>query len=134
MKYLKQLLVILCVSFAGELLYHFLPLPVPASIYGIVLMLAGLMSRIIPLESVKETGMFLIEIMPVMFISPAAGVIDIADQVRGRWLIYLVMIVVSTAVVMGVSGSVTQALERLSARSRKSSSQKQSEGGEPDAE
>lgn len=134
MKYLKQLLVILCVSFAGELLHHFLPLPVPASIYGIVLMLAGLMSRIIPLESVKETGMFLIEIMPVMFISPAAGVIDIADQVRGRWLIYLVMIVVSTAVVMGVSGSVTQALERLSARSRKSSSQKQSEGGEPDAE
>ena len=134
MKYLKQLLVILCVSFAGELLYHFLPLPVPASIYGIVLMLAGLMSRIIPLESVKETGMFLIEIMPVMFISPAAGVIDIADQIRGRWLIYLVMIVVSTAVVMGVSGSVTQALERLSARSRKSSSQKQSEGGEPDAE
>lgn len=134
MKYLKQLLVILCVSFAGELLYHFLPLPVPASIYGIVLMLAGLMSRIIPLESVKETGMFLIEIMPVMFISPAAGVIDIADQIRGRWLIYLVMIVVSTAVVMGVSGSVTQALERLSARSRKSSSQKQPEGGEPDAE
>lgn len=116
MKYLRQFLIILLVSFAGELLHHFLPFPVPASIYGIVLMLAGLMTGIIPLSSVKETGMFLVGIMPVMFIPASAGVLEITEQLRGKWLFYVLMVIVSTMIVMAVSGLVTQAVVRRSRR------------------
>ena len=73
MKYLKQFGIILVLSFIGELLNHVLPLPVPSSIYGIILMFICLKTGLIPLEEVDETGRFLIEIMPLMFIPAAVG-------------------------------------------------------------
>ena len=68
MKYLKQFLIILVISYAGELLKYVLPLPIPASIYGMVILLVGLLTGLIALDAVKDVGKFLIEIMPVMFI------------------------------------------------------------------
>ena len=59
MKYLKQFGIILVLSFIGELLNHVLPLPVPSSIYGIILMFICLKTGLIPLEEVDETGRFL---------------------------------------------------------------------------
>ena len=73
MKYLKQFLLILCITFAGELIKYLLPLPIPASIYGMIILFAGLMTGHIKLASVKEAGKFLIEIMPVMFIPAGVG-------------------------------------------------------------
>ena len=76
MLYLRQCCIILFVSFLGELLYVIIPLPIPASVYGLVLMLAALCTGIIRLNQVKETAGFLIEIMPVMFIPAAAGLLN----------------------------------------------------------
>ena len=73
MKYLKQFFIILAVSFAGEVLKYIIPLPIPASIYGLVIMLFLLGTKILSLECVRETGLFLVEIMPVMFIPAAVG-------------------------------------------------------------
>ena len=60
MKYLKQFLLILCITFVGELVKYVLPLPIPASIYGMVILFVGLMTGHIKLSSVKEAGKFLI--------------------------------------------------------------------------
>ena len=76
MKYLKQMLIIISVSLLGELLHEILPLPVPASIYGIVGMFALLYTGVLKVDQVKETSSFLIEIMPVMFIPAAVGLIS----------------------------------------------------------
>ena len=46
MKYVKQFGIILLISFAGEALNYLLPLPVPASIYGLVLMFLCLQLRV----------------------------------------------------------------------------------------
>lgn len=73
MKYFRQFFLILAISFAGEILHMVLPLPVPASIYGLVLMLLALVTGIIKIEQVKDTAIFLIEIMPVMFIPAGVG-------------------------------------------------------------
>lgn len=59
MKHVRQFAIILVISFLGEILKAVLPLPIPASIYGLVLMLAALMLKIIPLEAVKDAGKFL---------------------------------------------------------------------------
>ena len=58
MKYVQQFGIILAVTFAGEILKAFLPLPIPSSIYGLLLMLGLLITKIIPLEKVKEAGNF----------------------------------------------------------------------------
>ena len=76
MKYFRQFFLILAISFAGEILHMVLPLPVPASIYGLVLMLLALVTGIVKIEQVKDTAVFLIEIMPVMFIPAGAGLVE----------------------------------------------------------
>ena len=108
MKYVKQFAMILLVSFAGELLNYLLPLPVPASIYGLVLMLVCLLTGIIKLDAVRDTACFLIEIMPIMFIPPAVGLMASWSVIKENLLAYLVIAVVTTVAVMAVSGLVTQ--------------------------
>ena len=107
MKYLKQFLIIILVSCIGEVLNHYIPLPIPASIYGLVLMLALLILKILPLEAVKETAEFLIDIMPVMFIPAAVGLIALGDQLKDMLLPFCVITVVSTLLVMIVTGKVS---------------------------
>lgn len=113
MRYIKQLGIILFISFIGEILGTVIPLPVPASIYGLVLMFLCLQLKLIPVGSVKETGEFLIEIMPLMFIPAAVGLLKSWDILRPVWLPVLSITVVSTIAVMAVAGLVTQAVIRL---------------------
>lgn len=108
MKYIRQFLIILAVTFLGEALSLLIPLPIPGGIYGLILMFAGLVTKIIPHEKVRDTGHFLVEIMPVMFIPPAVGLIDSWGIIRSSWLQYLVIIVVTTVLVMAAAGRVTQ--------------------------
>lgn len=112
MKYIRQFLWILLFSFAGELLKFVIPLPVPASIYGLLLLFLALVTGILRLESVKETSKFLIEIMPLMFIPAAVGLLESWEALSGILIQVLTATVVSTVLVMGVSGMVTQALIR----------------------
>lgn len=112
MKYIKQLAVILSVSFAGELIHYFVPLPIPASIYGLLLMFALLACRVIKVEDVKETAGFLVGVMPLMFIPAAVGLVNSFDMIRPRILQYAAITVVVLAVVMTVSGRVAQAVIR----------------------
>ena len=108
MKWMKQFGIILLVSFVGEVLEKWIPLPIPASIYGIILLFLCLKLRIISHESVHETGKFLIEIMPLMFIPAGVGLIDSWGELRPILLPVIVLLLVSTVLVMGVSGQVTQ--------------------------
>ncbi len=108
MKYLKQFLIILAISFTGEALHHFLTLPVPGSIYGILILFTALLTGILKTDQIKDTSSFLIEIMPAMFIPAAVGLIDVWELLADKWLQYLLIIILSTILVMTVSGLVTQ--------------------------
>lgn len=113
MKYLKQFGIILLISFIGEILHFMIPLPVPASIYGIVLMLISLKFHFIKLGDVKETSKFLIEIMPVMFIPAAVGLIEVWNVMKASCIQYVAIVVISTIVVMVIAGWVTQIILRI---------------------
>lgn len=112
MKFLVQFLIIIAFSFAGELLHFCLPLPIPASIYGIVLLFLALELKLIKVRDIRETSSFLIAIMPVMFIPAAVGLMDSWHAIAGMWLKYIIVTVVSTFVVMAVAGWLTQAIIR----------------------
>lgn len=116
MKYLKQFLIILTISFAGEALKLLLPLPVPASIYGMVILFTGLMTGLIPLHSVKETGKFLIEIMPVMFIPAGVGLMSSWSVLKPLLVPVSIITIVSLLTVMIVGGHCTQLVIRHSER------------------
>ncbi|MGN1215252.1 MAG: CidA/LrgA family protein [Candidatus Cryptobacteroides sp.] len=112
MKYVLQFLIIMAFSFLGELLHHFIPLPVPASIYGIVLLFLALELKVLKVSDIKETSSFLIAIMPIMFLPPAVGVLESLEMLRTSLFPFIAVTFVSTVVVMAVSGRVTQRIIR----------------------
>ena len=107
MKYLKQFLIIILVSCIGEILNHYIPLPIPASIYGLVLMLGLLLFKIIPVNAVKDAAEFLINIMPVMFIPAGVGLIVHWEQLKPMLIPTCIIIVVTTILVMITTGKVS---------------------------
>lgn len=110
MKVLKQFGIILLITFAGEVLKTLLPFPIPASIYGMVILLFALVSGVLKLESVKLAGDFLIEIMPILFVPAAVGLLDSWGQLKPIVIPVAVITVVITVLVMAVTGRVTQAI------------------------
>ena len=110
MKFLKQFSIILFISFLGEILHTLIPLPVPASVYGLVLMLAALVTGILKLGQVRETAAFLIEIMPVMFIPAGVGLMESWSSLQSVWLPVILITILTTVLVMAVTGKVTQAM------------------------
>lgn len=109
MKYLKQFAVILSVTCIGEIMHYFIPLPIPGSVYGLVLLFLALIKGWIKVEAVRETGLFLIEIMPLMFIPAAAGIVVSWGHVRTMLVPACVVTVASTFIVMVIAGKVTDA-------------------------
>ena len=123
MKYLRQFCIILLLSFLGEGLHIILPLPVPASVYGRVLMLAALQTGILKTRQVRETAGFLIEIMPVMFIPAAAGLLNSWGVLKPVFVPVAVITAVTTVFVMAVTGLVTQGIIRKGKKKNESISE-----------
>ena len=111
MKYICQLGIILGVSFAGEALARVLPLPIPASVWGLVVMLALLILRVIKPEHIRDTAEYLISIMPLLFVPPTVGLMQSWGLLRDNWLSFLIAVTVITAIVMAVTGLVAQRVE-----------------------
>lgn len=112
-KYIKQFAIIMLVTFLGEILSKIIPLPIPASIWGLVLMLVSLTLKIIPLDAVKETAKFLVSLMQIMFIPAAVGLITELDSLKNALIPILISIVVITPIVFFVSGKVTDTVIKI---------------------
>ena len=110
MKYVFQFARIMGFCLAGELLHAILPLPIPAGIYGLVLLAAALLTGIVKLEQVKQTGDFLSSLFPLLFIPTVAGVMEQWELIAGNLLPILIALIPVTWAVMAVAGKVTQAI------------------------
>ena len=108
MKYVFQFARIMGFCLAGELLHAVLPLPIPAGIYGLVLLAAALLTGLVKLEQVKQTGDFLSSLFPLLIIPTGAGVMEAGDLIAGNLVPILIALVPVTWAVMAVAGSVTQ--------------------------
>ena len=112
MKFIQQLSIILFISFLGEGLNFLLPFPIPASVYGLVLMLAALKFHMIRLEQVQDTSRFLIEIMPIMFIPAGVGLLNSWSALQPILLPVTVITIITTIIVMVVTGKTTEFMIR----------------------
>ncbi len=110
MKYLKQFAIIIVITFMGEALNQIIPLPIPASIYGLIIMLIALSTKLLPLDKVKDVGKMLIQTMPIMFIPAGVGLITAWDKLSPIILPVVVITFISTIVVLIVSGKFTETI------------------------
>lgn len=110
MKYLSQFLIILGFTLTGEALQRIIPLPIPASVYGLALLFASLCLKVVKVDQVKQTGTFLTSILPILFVSPAVGIVDDWSLIRNDLLPILLLLIGSTIVTFGISGQLAQRL------------------------
>ena len=108
MKYVFQLARIVGFCLLGEVLAALLPLPLPASVYGLLLMAAALKLGVLKLDQVRETGLFLTGIFPLLFVPAASGVLELGSELLEVLLPLVIAIVPVTALVMAVTGMVAQ--------------------------
>lgn len=108
MKYLKQVLIILAFTALGELLSYLIPFPIPAAIYGIVLLLIALSTGLLKTEQVKDASGFFISIMPVLYVPACVRILEYWGVISKNITAILAVTVVSTFLVFAVSALVTQ--------------------------
>ncbi len=125
-KYIKQICIILVICLIAEAMEYLIPLPIAASMYGLVLMLIALTTKIIPLKEVENVSDFLTENLSIMFIPPTVGIMASVEEIKQMFVPLVVISVVSTLLIMTVTGRVAQAIIR---RKGKQSESKQSVEG-----
>ena len=119
MKYVKQFMIILCICFVGEFIKQLIPFPIPASIYGLLILLALLCLKIIKVSQVKEVSIFLIEAMTLMFIPPSIGIMVSWEKMKGAFVPILLITCISTILIMGFTASIAQFLIRIFSKQSK---------------
>ena len=122
MKYLSQFLRITAFTLVGEVLQRLIPLPVPASVYGLVLLFAALCAGVVKLEQVKDAAGFLISILPILFVPTAVGILENWAMIRSDVIPIFLLALLSTVVTFGIAGRITQSLRKKEKKSNEASS------------
>lgn len=112
MKYVRQILIILAFSLAGELLAAAIPLPIPAAIYGFALLFIALCTGLLKEKAISEAANFLISVMGLLFVAPAVNIMAYYEIIAPALVPVCVIVMSSTFVVFAAAGLVTQWLCR----------------------
>ena len=113
MKYMKQIGVIATIAFIAELLYFVIPLPIPASVYGMAILFVSLCLGIIKLEMVEDVADWILSIMPIFFIAPTVGLIEAFGDIKGQVIPLVLICMISTVAVTSVTGLMAQGIIRM---------------------
>ena len=108
MKYLRQFGIIMLISFLGDVCHELIPVPIPGSIYGMILLLAALWLKLLKVENLRETGSYLISLLPLLFVAPTVGLVTCWDSIQTELWEMLVVVVVTTILTFGISGLLTK--------------------------
>lgn len=113
MKYMMQIGIIATISFIAELLHFFLPFPIPASVYGMVILFVLLCLKVIKLPQVENVADWMLSVMPIFFITPSVGLIKSFDSIKGQVIPLVFICFISTVIVTALTGLVAQGIIRL---------------------
>ena len=107
MKYIPQFLYILSFSFIGEVLQAVVPLPIPAAIYGLVLLLIALATGLLKTSQVGDAANWLISTMPILYVPICVKILEYWGIISQNAVAIITITVLSTFLVFAVSGLVT---------------------------
>ena len=100
----RSLLILYIMLYLGNLIAHFVPVGVPGSIWGLLVLFIGLTTQTIRLEWIYFGASLLIRFMAILFVPVSVGIIKYSDLLREQVNILLVPNIVSTCVTLLVIG------------------------------
>jgi len=119
MKYIQQLGIILAFALAGEIISRLVPGVLPASLTGLLLMLAALALKLLKPEHIGECSDYLGSIMAFFFLPAAVTVIQQIDLILPVLWQLLVIGTVCTFCTFFVAYGTTRLLSIMMGRLRK---------------
>jgi len=108
LQYIKQLVIILFISILGELCNAVLPLPIPAAVYGLAIMLVLLITGVLRLHQIEKVGNLFLEFMPIIFVPIALQILPVWKAFQNVILPFLIISVIGTFLIIVITGRVTQ--------------------------
>lgn len=117
MKIIKQIGIIFAVCWLSQVVEQALPFAFPASVIGMVLLFACLVTGLLRIEHIQEKADFLLGNMAFFFIPAGVSIINYFDVLKSAAAQLVVICVVSTIVTFAVTAwSVKLTLRLMNAR------------------
>jgi len=113
MKILKELTIVLLITFLGEVLSRGLSLPLPGTVVGMLLLLICLLLKVIKVDSLQSISTYMLDNLAFFFLPAGVGIISSFDLLKGNTIKILFIIFISTFVVLVVTGYTVQVLISL---------------------
>jgi len=88
--------ILLLFLYLGKGIQFISHLPIPGSIFGLLLLFLGLNLRLIPLDYVLPTGSFLLNYITLFFVPVGVGLLQYSELLSIHWLTIAVSSVIST--------------------------------------
>lgn len=107
---LQELLIILAITYGGNLAKHLLNIPLPGLIVGMLALFISLKTGLLKLKSIEKTGDFILGNMLILFLPAMVKVIEYMEILKGDFFKILILLIVTTIIVMGVTAKVVHYL------------------------
>ncbi|TYA24190.1 hypothetical protein FXB91_01540 [Aggregatibacter actinomycetemcomitans] len=114
----RSLLLLYFMLYLGRLTAHFVPIGIPSSIWGLLLLFTCLITRIIKIEWVMFFSNFLVRYMALLFVPVSVGIIKYSGLLMDQMKVLLLPNIVSTCITLVVIGLFSDYLFSLKSFSR----------------
>jgi holin-like protein len=104
--------ILLLFLYLGKGIQFLSQLPIPGSIFGLLLLFLGLNLRLIPLDYILPTGSFLLSYITLFFVPVGVGLLQYSELLSTHWLTIIVSSVTSTVVTLISVGWLYQRLSK----------------------
>lgn len=111
LKNIKSLTIIMGTLFIGVILRALIPLPIPESVYGMLLLFIFLKLGIVKLDTISEVSAILLSFLSFVFLPPSVGLMDSYFMVKDQLVGVVVVIFLSTILTMAASGLTVKLLK-----------------------
>jgi len=115
MKYIQiiiQILFLFVLFWIGEWIREIFHLMIPGSVIGLVLLFILLISGVIKEKYIRSGANFMMKHLVLFFVPATVGIMDYIDLFKGKGVFLIVITIVSTILVMAVSGFVSQKMQQ----------------------
>jgi len=116
-KYIKQIFWIFLFALAGEALSLLIPIAIPGSVIGMVLLFFALHFGWLEMEKVADVGNFLTDNMAIFFVPAGVDLMSHLDILASIWGRLLIIIFVSLITVLTLVGIIVQGIKNKAEKS-----------------
>lgn len=111
MNYLKEFVILCACLMLGVATRHFIKFPMPEAVYGMIYLFIAFGLGIIEPDDVKKTSNGILQNLAILFVPTGVGIINSYEEIRGKAVLLVVLVVLGTGLTMGITGKVIEILQ-----------------------